>query len=165
MLLKGWMPKNNVNGRADHNYWVRSDSNNNTETLEMMLTSDLCLAYKFNPELAACRRNGTLDCSSYLKSGTYLNATAGSCCAWVNQGILVRNGLPTGLNFCGTTTSLNNTGNDRGFCCKNTPRRTFSPDCDNIGPPTGPAFASIAKYAISEKVWLNDYLVAWHTGT
>ena len=100
-----------------------------------MLTSDMCLAFKLNPALADCKRNATADCKSYVKSGSYLNATYGPCCAWPSSNFLVKSGIPTGLTFCGAILSTTPNPKERNNCCKYMPSENFATDCDNLGPP------------------------------
>lgn len=57
MLTKGWGPELNVNGNDAKDQWSRSDKGQNEEHKEMMLNTDLCLAYTNNNALTNCERN------------------------------------------------------------------------------------------------------------
>jgi len=55
LILKGWAPKEMD---ADHHQWERVDLEGLTEAsaapTQMMLSSDMCLAYQHNPKHAEC---------------------------------------------------------------------------------------------------------------
>lgn len=46
MVLKGWAPELSVNGVSGKNQWKRTDDGTSATHKEMMLDSDMCLAYR-----------------------------------------------------------------------------------------------------------------------
>ena len=97
IILKGWAPQ-----KIDdtHHQWTRVDSVNSDPSAlpEMMLNSDMCLAYLHNSEHENCvdqkvaqgmtlsQANG--ECEVFQNQGEFLNAANVHCCAWTNtQGL------------------------------------------------------------------------------
>jgi len=86
LLLKGWMPQMAVNGVAGKNQWQRADISTLPHK-EMMLDSDMCLAYQNNVQFETCKSaipNGqsTQSCDQYRNDQVPLLAENGNCCAW-----------------------------------------------------------------------------------
>lgn len=65
MMRKGWGPNLLINGNEKKNQWSRADLGQNDEHKEMMLNTDLCLAYTNNVALTDCQRNK----DPYTRSG------------------------------------------------------------------------------------------------
>lgn len=65
LMAKGWRPETSVNGQAVKSQWGRSDQgqDNSFDGHEMMLDTDMCLAYTFG--------------------GEPVNSLEHNCCAWV----------------------------------------------------------------------------------
>lgn len=54
LIFKGWGPERAVGGNAEKNQWKIVDKTRFAEHKEIMLTSDMCLAYKNNRKLLDC---------------------------------------------------------------------------------------------------------------
>ena len=97
LLVKGWAPEFDVNGVPGKNQWRRVDVGASSSHKEMMLDTDMCLAYLSNKELADCKRQ-TRDCSTCEAKfgdgrGDLLLADQGNCCAWTGDKELFTNGV------------------------------------------------------------------------
>ena len=55
ILAKGWAPELAVDGNSDKNQWKRIDQAIGADHKEMMLSTDMCLAYNGNRDAAGCR--------------------------------------------------------------------------------------------------------------
>jgi hypothetical protein len=100
LILKGWAPKVID---ADHHQWVRVDlaPDPSSAIPQMMLSSDICLAYQNNEKHADCvkekmdkgmseqRANGK--CKTFQKKGELINGAV-DCCAWTNTRALFNSG-------------------------------------------------------------------------
>jgi hypothetical protein len=82
MMFKGWYQEKAVNGDATKNQFKRVDQGKDNTHKEMMLTTDLCLAYNANPALAESECEG--ECSEFDDTGIPLKAQNHDCCAWVD---------------------------------------------------------------------------------
>jgi len=51
MIAKGWTTQTRVNGNAAKNQWARADRGANPNQTEMMLDTDICLAYRHTEDL------------------------------------------------------------------------------------------------------------------
>lgn len=168
VLTKGWGPSLAVGGNPGRNQWKRIDAAQNSTHVEMMLNSDLCLAYDNNLEHAACVAAGkkNKECRKLQNKGVFLNATNTECCAWTKPGALFNNGiLRHGKNnsYCGTEIRSRR-GQFRDECCSGEQSNSTG-DCDSAGWPKGPAFGAILKYAANERIWLSDFSRAWWIAT
>lgn len=98
LIAKGWGPDRAVNGNPEKNQWKRVDLGMNAERKEMMLTTDLCLAYETNTDLAQCRIDNNCNknnwnckpCRKLLKKKQLqgdgdLDIDQGNCCAWTQK--------------------------------------------------------------------------------
>jgi len=148
MLSKSWLP---VSLAKNKNQWDRNDvgKTENGKQHEMMLNTDLCLAFKFG-------------------GGAHVGAKealhANECgCLWLRS-----SNMP-GFSSANHTNSANNKwcGGNRGTfnaelnnCCP-----TGGATCDDLFNPTGVAIDAVKKYASDEAVWLNDFKTAWATAT
>ena len=156
-----------------------------------MLTTDLCLAYETNRELAKCRIDNDCNannwnckaCKKLFRKGKLegfgeLDLDQGNCCAWSTakyfQGLtkgkkFVLQGL-VDSDFCGASAtsdkmlSKNRVRKNRPQCCKHESDESFG-DCDNSYNPQGPAVRAIQKFANDEKMWLRYYLLSWSIAT
>ena len=54
LLFKGWAPELAVAGNSERNQWQRIDKGKNAAVKEMMLNTDMCLAYDNNKPLGTC---------------------------------------------------------------------------------------------------------------
>jgi hypothetical protein len=95
MIAKGWTTQTSVNGVAGKNQWARADIGRENNHKEMMLDTDICLAYRHTEDL----NNGNA-------SGAFLLAGQGqaSCCGWINSSVLYDAGaFAPGVSnrFCG----------------------------------------------------------------
>lgn len=90
LLLKGWGPETSINGNSGKNQWQRVDRDVESNGFhEMMLNSDMCLAY-------VDRRT-----DGFLRASADFN-----CCGWTeSEKLFDENVLIEGQNnaFCGVT--------------------------------------------------------------
>lgn len=56
VLVTGWAPDLAVNGDHGKNQWKRVDQKREESHVEMMLTTDLCMAFRNNPGYVECMR-------------------------------------------------------------------------------------------------------------
>jgi len=142
MLAKGWSPERAVGGNPGKNQWTRSDDGathqRNPASKEMMLNSDLCLAFDEN--------------------GADLDARTQNCCAWVsadNFAAVIRN---NGGEFCGSNQIPRGNGRQRNQCCQG---QTGNNDCGNENSPAGRAAGAIRHFAENEAAWIVAFQRAW----
>merc|ERR1711939_29343 len=87
MFAKGWRPERAIGGNPSKNQWTRSDvgatHQQNPASKEMMLNTDLCLAYDEN--------------------GADLDARTQNCCAWTSADDFTAVIENHGGEFCGRT--------------------------------------------------------------
>lgn len=169
----------------DHHQWKRVDSftPDAIARQQMMLSSDLCLAYQHNSEHDACVDEQMLtegmtlgkankNCRNLQKNGGFLNAKDTHCCAWTNTKALYNQRVlqkSVAGDYCGIdiTEPMNFTAG-RNQCCllENDDADLQSEgDCDSSKWPKGPAFNAVIDFAESEKAWLRFYTMAWWTAT
>lgn len=173
MLTRGWGPDLAVGGNPDRNQWKTVDRGS-TEGPELMLNSDLCLAYDNNAAHSACMLENDFNnrkCKKLQNKGKPINALAGECCAWThkqalfNKGVFDRNG--TG-SLCGQDVKKREKTSHfkpmREACCANEGAAS-SGDCDSASWPKGPAFPMVLAFAADEKLWLENYVQAWKLAT
>lgn len=60
-IMKGWGPERAVNGNQEKNQWKLVDRGQDQEHKQLMLTTDMCLAYKNNVEKFHCQKHGPED--------------------------------------------------------------------------------------------------------
>lgn len=162
LLNKGWRPEA-VNGNTHKNQWFRSDRGADEATLgkEMMLNTDLCLAFRGG-------RQGVKE----LNAGVELGPRGNKCCAWRmasnEQPIDIGNNYYIeGEVHCGNDwpfTDINFGFVDQRVDCGCT--RPFSViDCGDAFSLAGTAFEAVKEFSISEKAWLKVFIVAWKKST
>lgn len=151
ILAKGWMPETVAStGRTQ---WRRSDVGEDAATLgkEMMLNTDMCLAY-------------TTDIAGEVE----LKAESSNCCAWIDPRE-VRAGYTTYLGgvFCGDTDIPGGAGGpQRDKCCVPLPDfRGRVEDCGSARRGAGPAYDAVKAFANSEEAWLRAFIPAWRIAT
>lgn len=100
LVMKGWGPRLAVNGTKEKNQWKRIDKGvektKYPDHIEMMLNTDMCLAYDNNVEHDKCmdRTGGdNRECKQFQKLGSSIEATFGNCCAWTNSRPLEKRGI------------------------------------------------------------------------
>lgn len=140
ILHKGWSPLLSVGGVEGKDQWQRVDQGVDPLFQELMLDTDMCLAYDGNIQYTNCLRNTTdrRRCAALL-SNRPIKASDGQCCAWVKSQFLINKGgidLGVQAEFCGVT-STNGAG-DRRECC-NSRSVDLTSDCDDVSSPNGPA--------------------------
>jgi len=148
MLSKSWLP---VSLAKNKHQWDRNDvgKTENGKQHEMMLNTDLCLAFKFGggAHVGAKEALHANDCA----------------CLWLRS-----SNMPS-FSSANHTNSANNKwcGGNRGTfnaelnnCCP-----TGGVTCDNLFNPTGVAIDAVKKYASDEAVWLKDFIKAWAIAT
>lgn len=157
------------------------DAGRKNEHKELMLNTDLCLAYQNNVDLRDCQRgdgdfkgsdiNGR-ECRNnlYGKGGDLFVTKAKSCCAHVSADAVDRlKGLPTkSREMCGKMYSLESIkekhqGPSRDDCCKGLKDHKFS--CDYTDGPRGPAFEDVVDFGRDEGIFFRKYIEAWHIAT
>jgi hypothetical protein len=83
ILQHGWTPERGVGGNPDKIQWQRADNGKEEGHKQMMLDSDLCLAYKNNLKCGARDENGVRVYDCHTGAGTLLSSsTGGDCCAF-----------------------------------------------------------------------------------
>lgn len=90
ILVKGWYQEKAVNGNAAKNQFKRIDREIGNAHKEMMLSTDMCLAFDANINAAGCRGNA---CNTFNGQGTPLLAQSHDCCAWVETNVLFDNNI------------------------------------------------------------------------
>lgn len=140
MYAKGWTAERSVNGNRNKNQWTRSDGGathqQNPASKEMMLDTDLCLAFDEN--------------------GQGLNARTDRCCAWAaapGMGDVIRN---NGGQYCGNTNIPRQFGQQRNQCCGRN-----NNDCGNARNPTGRSGDAVKRFAESDSAWITAFHTAW----
>jgi len=147
MIAKGWMPENMG---PKKNQWKRSDGQTGPggSTNEMMLDSDMCLAY--------------------AESGRPVKASRDTCCAWLDPPMDRQMlGLPHGIGIPSALQSFSCTKGKtmsagRGNCCDGDTRAN---DCGSPVRLSGFAKDAVIKYATDENAWLEDFKEAWSIAT
>eukprot|EP00971_Amphidinium_carterae_P233970 4642761-Amphidinium_carterae.1 len=135
---------------ANKNQWKRSDAGANrgsTDGKEMMLNTDMCLAYTADD-------NGNRQ----------LNAATTNCCAWTDEDNIPR-AIRDHLDgeFCGSTNIPNRAGDQRELCCDG--ERDNDIDCGDFREPAGPAIDDVFDFARDEQEWLEVFRSAWTEAT
>lgn len=182
ILMKGWGATTTGEGDAQLNMFKRVDLGRAGDHLELMLNTDLCMAYQGNADLAAseCRGN---DCAEFDETGTPLKAQDHTCCAWIDpltfynmaNDIYPRNrGFPQcGVSYNprwfgrGRMQPLPNQDflSERESCCDGEDAASFG-DCDKTTQnPKGPALDYLMDFVKSENNWLETFAEAWKIGT
>jgi len=154
LLAKGWEPVKLDNGKIQ---WNRSDMKQGDKN-EMMLDSDMCLAYG-NSKGGNLKVNGDLEGDS-------------ACCGWLtsstksdsgNMETVIRNNDDF---FCGEKfQGGKDTGAENKDCCQSyMPRNDCGkrPFGTNEG---GWAFDTVMEFASHEVKWLREFKVAWKLAT
>lgn len=157
LLFKGWRPETALFGDPSINMWLRADNLGDRQDVsahtEMMLDTDMCLAYS--------------------RDGSELVARDGTCCAWVRGGLASSNLFDSTQidDFCGAQLGANqDPGGQRGRCCTNNLNGRIGNDCDRISPnpnnpPRGVAYDAVERFAKNELAFLYGFLEAWHIAT
>lgn len=171
LMGHGWGPDRAVNGNKGKNQWKRIDVQDcSSGHREMMLNTDICLAYQYNTKHAACMKENnrsTRNCNKLQRKGVNnVDASKDSCCAWLSQGILIHRKIikkdDPKDSFCGINSV--GWGNFRGMCCRHE-RKDSIGDCDAFNWPKGPAFDYVLHYGKSEAEFYKFYLAAWKRAT
>lgn len=146
LLAKGWVPELAVAGNPGKNQWERSDIGRDTSAdgHEMMLNTDLCLAFSEN----AGRNSGPVV------------ATQHNSCAWLEMSAIPGAVQNNGGEYCGGGVPRGGAA-QRGQCCGDQDAN----DCGNRQNPTGPAAQAILTFASDEGAWLDAFQRAWRIAT
>jgi catalase (peroxidase I) len=158
ILAKGWQPETTSAGKHQ---WGRSDAGNITSSprgKEMMLNTDLCLAYT----------SGVRDFAKDESERTELKAEEHNCCAWTRLNDIRQavdkyyHGEYCGKHqFCTFDTNHISTPTCRSLCCEKGVR-----DCnDFFMGGQGPAFRAVKSFASDELQWLRTFVDAWRKAT
>jgi len=157
LLAKGWAPKKAVGGDPKKNQWQRSDVARGEHGHEMMLNTDMCLAYE--------------------EEGEDIRADKHECCAWMNPEIFSETrqrkiGLPPNIlkqnhnTLCGAPETT--FGEDtREVCCESfgSKKRLEEIDCGSTVIPNGFGGEDVTLFANDEKAWLEVFQAAWTKAT
>jgi len=159
LLLKGWAPATTTSGRHQ---WNRVGNGTGYGKPQMMLNSDLCLAYG--------------DVAS--------DASAQDCCAWIMPEAFdaINDIIPDGANkaverlnkqtqngrqWCGSTfpDEINDVKQEsfehiRDWCCVSG-KRGPDADCGNPSVLQGMAAAHILEFANDEAAWIAEFQSSW----
>jgi len=150
LINKGWMTERLETGKFQ---WKRTDTGLPRQHHEMMLDTDMCLAYE-------------------MPGSEDIKASVHDCCAWRVVGgsdKIDRNNM-----FCGFTFSMVGEDTQREWCCEDidskndVPRPDTggkAPDCGDASLPKGRAFSDVAEFALDEGAWLSTFVRAWHKAT
>jgi len=145
----GWGPGTSLGGKAQ---WIREDFNhdNGAAHPEMMLNTDMCLAY-----------------------GDHYAENA-SCCAWERYSSLTSmniNEMHAGEPiFCGFLESRaggnlsSSFGIERSWCCLQHATECASRVGDNLLP-QGPAIDAVHAFAGNQDLWLSEFKAVWKLAT
>jgi hypothetical protein len=155
MLAKGWRANRSICGNVNKNMWSRSDAGKNSGEMEMMLDTDLCLAYS--------------------TGGRPILAKHDDCCAWMERPFEGPSG-PLGVTqqiisnagtFCGTPPG----GNLPAFgdpakhqCCGNSPFPLADCGSPNLGPQAiqeAYSLGAVKEFSHNEASWLTAFQEAW----
>jgi len=154
LINKGWMTEQLPTGNWQ---WKRTDSGLPRGHHEMMLDTDMCLAYA-----GTTKRKGSED----------IKASVHDCCAWRTVG--GDDKIDASNPFCGFTFSSVSERTQRSWCCEpiaskndvpNAGTGGGAPDCGDISLPNGRAFSDVAEFAVDEGAWLSTFVLAWHKAT
>lgn len=157
ILAKGWGPEVAVNGEPLKNQWKRIDAGEDEAGLgkEMMLNTDMCLAFKMDNAGAV-----EMDAAT---------AAANQCtCTWLPRPVVLD--AVTTYNdgeFCGSTANPGGFNQERALCCGPEFDRpqSASIDCGDPRQPLGSAAGAVQNFARNEGAWLTTFLNAWSTAT
>jgi len=143
MIVKGWMPEQ-LSTLPPKNQWRRSDGG--SDHREMMLDTDICLAY--------------------AEKGSPVKASRDNCCAWLDPPLSNGDGIPDSLNgldkvppHCAKG-AFGDTG--RANCCDG---NSGVQDCGSPLRLDGFAADAVRVYAEDESAWLDDFRKAWSIAT
>lgn len=158
MLIKGWIPEKSINNNSDKNQWARSDEGMDPAVKEMMLDTDMCLAFgDSNGDLSA----KTMDCCAWVRSTTpritsIVEAHGGLMCG----------DEPEGAD-AGTREEGGSDGGEFHNCCGDEfwqkGAGEIKPTCGESHKPSGKAFNSVRSFADDESQWTKKFLQAWST--
>mmetsp|Transcript_60328 Transcript_60328/g.140977 ORF Transcript_60328/g.140977 Transcript_60328/m.140977 type:complete len:469 (-) Transcript_60328:55-1461(-) len=154
LLAKGWIPERHVAGNLGKNQWKRSDRGKDRGKdpafgHEMMLDTDLCLAY-----IEDGPRAGPVSAANH------------SCCAWLTSESITALMESNGGEYCGGRPGNGNPDQydvEEVFCCGEVAQ--IDGDCGNRHVLQGPAASAVLSYASNEGQWLNTFAVAWGKAT
>jgi len=177
LLFKGWYQELAVDGNPDKNQFKRIDDAMGADHKEMMLSTDMCLAFTANQAAADddCKR--LKNCEWTLEEAEPLLAQTHDCCAWVEPKFIYDNEIYTEdeiFPFCGNPEFQAGFGgggtgdNARKSCCEKGPRgeqdSSFG-DCDFKRTPQGPAIEAIIELASDDAFFLQAFLYSWSIAT
>lgn len=159
LLNKGWKPRETA---PERHQWFRSDLGQDTyeKGMEMMLNTDLCLAYTLD-----AAGEVELNAEESLRSGV-------PCCTWrwssdVELDPPKTNYHHPNLDFCGMGTKFPTDAKSLGpqgdACCWRG-GMNFR-DCADPADLKGPAYEAVKAFSLSESAWLAKFMVAWKKAT
>ena len=93
MITRGWGQEKAVDGNPNKNQWMIVDKGE--QTGQMMLSSDMCLAFDYNPAHQKCMKEKNdkyPKCKDLMDLGKPVNAVDPHCCAWAHKHMLLGKG-------------------------------------------------------------------------
>jgi hypothetical protein len=178
IVWKGWSAQRSVGDDNTKNQFKRIDRARSETHKEAMLSSDLCLAYQANSDLASSECRGR-DCEEFEETGDALLSQTHSCCAWIDPMTFYNAEndiypMNQGFDFCGSAWTPRWFGRHRmrpeenedfqeprEACCGGEPDSSFG-DCDFVERnPNGPAIDYIMDFVKSENTWIESFADAW----
>ena len=187
VIARGWAPELAMDGNTAKNQWKLVDEGANLDHKEMMLNTDLCLAYTHNQmptsRDAMSPYETTADWETWQIGGEcrfneqdvgtdLLADTANGCCAWLNtdmlfeQHIYDEEAVAAGteiVDYCGMTFTGDDDIPNQRQCCGEADDPNL--DCDNTFYGQGPAFDDMLDFMRDESLWLRKYLDSWWAAT
>mmetsp|Transcript_62503 Transcript_62503/g.135684 ORF Transcript_62503/g.135684 Transcript_62503/m.135684 type:complete len:641 (-) Transcript_62503:115-2037(-) len=181
MLAKGWCPELDVNGCSDadaamgtcskKNQWQRCDVDReaNNQAHEMMLNTDLCLAFRDRSGGDGILRSGEDNCCTWVHSFVptfdmteVIRANDGTFCNVACDGSHPE--IKNGSTFeCFSQGKEQQTAEIEACCFFETERA----DCRTSGigaaslAPGGPAEEAVLRFASNESAWIAAFRKAW----
>jgi len=186
LLANGWMPKRSVDGNQAKNQWINSNSNFDmwTDGKQMMLNTDICLAYSAGDMEYVDMKAQTFNCCAWSMPSTLGDAiyelNDGKFCgvtdSWTVQ---TWNSLPQTHTVRERMLSWNKWSEEhnrdahsmfremRSACCQNASEYMWNEshkrDCGAVSFNTGRAAGWVERFVQDEDVWLENFYAAWRT--
>jgi len=141
MVTRGWIARKDMFGNVAKNQWQRVDHEAAQGQHQMMLNTDLCLAYS-----GETADGGGVDT---------LQAATANCCAWTYAGDIV----PEGEYVCGY--SVVKEGAQQSCCAG----AAYAPSCPNPEGTGGVAHEAVQEFAEDGGAWIATLKDAWVKAT
>merc|ERR1712039_781027 len=135
---KGWRPQNGICGDENKNQWYASGPGRvkQGDKLEMMLDTDMCLAFsETDPVGASTKGNGI---------GGPVKAKRSMCCGWMRLHPITKEPIQSFNEACGLF-DINN--------------------CGAVTTAEGAAGDDVTEFADDESAWIRTFQIAWTKAT